>query len=111
MIAYVTVTPHPWVGSDYIGFSWGANLKIDVSTWANGQSMHIDMIMKTLIHEITHAWSWQSGLFNAFPVNEEVLADVTGIICVKVAPYYSKWKEDIEMAVENNAVLTFTITL
>lgn len=71
------------------------------------KEMCYDQILKTLRHELTHCWIWNSGLFNVPNYTEEMVCDLVSCVgprienVIKEFEYINKSKLNIKIGEVN----------
>ena len=49
--------------------------------------------IRTLKHELTHCYMWEYGLYNAEPINEELVCDIVSASNDFINEVVNKWRE------------------
>jgi Zn-dependent peptidase ImmA (M78 family) len=64
------------------------------------KDMCVDQQIKTLKHELTHCYIWNSGLYNVPNFSEEMVCDLVSCINNFINEIVNKWKEYNKKKVE-----------
>lgn len=72
-------------------FAFGVTIYPECEIWIN-KDMCINQQIKTLKHELTHCYIWNSGLYNVPNFNEEMVCDLVSCINDFINEIVEKYK-------------------